>query len=234
MNDLNLAYILKLYEKYKHELKVVRKAQRWLFQKILGEIEDVEAEITYLLIREEKPLVVVEASPKKGYSTGWILAALRNNQQGKLFSFDLINDAQETFKNSLIAKNYWQFFKGDIKDNLDKIPNKINHLFMDSDHSGDFAQWYIKNLFPKVEPKGIIQVHDIFYKQHPFLETSFNSLERKVIIDWIFKKKINYFGPATKGDCFALDTIKIKRTEIGITDDISHANDNAMIFFRKL
>ena len=56
------------------------------------QLDDIEAEVTYLLIRESRPSTVVEISPSGGWSTSWILQALKDNDYGTLYSYDY-NDA---------------------------------------------------------------------------------------------------------------------------------------------
>ena len=106
ITNIQTDFILRLYEKYIDDLRTVRKNQRALRRKhvpslpylilIYGfrklgfplfkkqnllspQFDDVEAEITYLLIREFRPKNVVEISPCGGWSTSWILTALKDN-----------------------------------------------------------------------------------------------------------------------------------------------------------
>jgi hypothetical protein len=37
----------------------------------------------------------------------------------------------------------------------------LEFLFIDSDHGGPFAEWYLANLFPLVRQGGLIHVHDV-------------------------------------------------------------------------
>src|SRR5450759_2726179 len=53
--------------------------------------DDIEAEITYLLIRASRPKTLVEISPFGGWSTSWILNAIRDNDYGTLYSYDLVD-----------------------------------------------------------------------------------------------------------------------------------------------
>lgn len=93
-------YILDLYRRYSDDLHAVRVQQRTFLRRnsnsflrrlhrmklrqylLVPMLDDLEAEITYLLIRDRGPRVVVEMSPNTGWSTTWILSALRDNQQG--------------------------------------------------------------------------------------------------------------------------------------------------------
>jgi len=58
--------------------------------------DDIEAEITYLLIRAFRPKTLVKISPLGGWSTSWILNAIRDNNYGTLYSYDLVDDSLKT------------------------------------------------------------------------------------------------------------------------------------------
>ncbi|MFX0142112.1 MAG: class I SAM-dependent methyltransferase, partial [Candidatus Hodarchaeota archaeon] len=124
-------------------------------------LDDIEAEIVYLLIREFKPENIVEISPGSGWSSSWILNAIKDNKHGNLYSYDIIDKAQKFLPKNL-ASYSWNFFQGDIKKNLNKLPDKIDYLFIDSDHSAKFCLWYIEKLFPKLKNNTLISVHDVF------------------------------------------------------------------------
>lgn len=57
------------------------------------QLDDVEAERTYLLIRARQPATVVEIGALDGRSTSWLLQALRDNGTGRLLTMDLAADA---------------------------------------------------------------------------------------------------------------------------------------------
>ena len=74
---------------------------------------DIEAELTYLLIREFKPESIVECAPCGGWSTTWLLNALKDNGFGELYSYDLVDLATKTVPSDL-SKDKWTFIQGDI------------------------------------------------------------------------------------------------------------------------
>ncbi|HEX9611803.1 MAG TPA: hypothetical protein VF978_07920 [Gemmatimonadales bacterium] len=51
-------------------------------RRLKPQLDDIEAEITYLLVRELTRPTVVEIAPDRGWSTTWLLAALRDNAGG--------------------------------------------------------------------------------------------------------------------------------------------------------
>ncbi len=108
--------------------------------------------LTYCVIREKKPKVIVETGTAAGSLTSFLLAALSINKRGKLISIDI----QPKKKNSLTYdgklgnkergafipkkyKNRWLFISGDSKIYLPKIMQKYNVDFFihDSLHTYD-------------------------------------------------------------------------------------------------
>lgn len=130
-----------------------------------GMYDWIEAQILYLLIRDAEPDVVVEISPAYGYTTGFILLAMSANRRGELRSFDLDDgfreQARANFARAGIDASRQRFIVGDVREHLREIPSRIDLLFMDSDHSTEFARWYISELFPRVRKGGLIHVHDV-------------------------------------------------------------------------
>ncbi|MGA7862347.1 MAG: class I SAM-dependent methyltransferase [Thermoplasmata archaeon] len=123
--------------------------------------DDVEAEVTYLLIRNSRPQVVVEISPSGGWSSLWMLSALRDNGTGCLYSYDLVDDATRNIPATL-SEQRWMFVRGDVRRAVRRLPRPIDYLFIDSDHSAEFADWYLQNVFPLLSPNAIVSVDDVF------------------------------------------------------------------------
>ena len=82
---IDIDHIIGLYRTYAHDLDRVREQQRKLLApptSLKAQLDDLEAEITYLLLREARPETVVEIGTFHGWSTTWILQALRDNGTG--------------------------------------------------------------------------------------------------------------------------------------------------------
>ncbi len=161
---IDLRYILDLYRKYSDELIGVREEQRKMFSpSFRPHFDDEEAEISYLLIRETEPEIVVEISPGRGWSTSWILRALHANDKGICHSFEMVEEnivqAGRNLPDSLQTR--WKWTVGPVQNRFREVPPLIEYLFIDSDHSASFARWYIENLFPRV--RGVVSVHDVFH-----------------------------------------------------------------------
>jgi FkbM family methyltransferase len=131
-----------------------------------GMYDWAEAQILYLLIRQVRPECVVEISPNYGYSTGFILMAMNRNGHGTLYSYDL--DAKfhahalHNYERVGISAVRQRFVAGDVRNSVGRnLPDRVDLLFMDSDHSYDFARWYIAHLYPRVGDGSLIHAHDV-------------------------------------------------------------------------
>lgn len=186
------------------------------------QLDDLEAETTYLLLREFRPQTVVEIAPDGGWSTSWQLAALRDNGCGRLYSYDLFDHCTRTVPREL-ADGRWTFSQGDITRQLQQLPPRIDYLFMDCDHSAQFARWYLRELFPRLSPGTPISIHDIFP----------DSLgESQVVREWLAARRVPHFttAPAVAPDVYA-QLMEVKR-ELGLDEPIHSSRRNPMVFLR--
>ena len=186
---------------------------------------DIEAELSYLLIREFKPESIVEIAPCGGWSSTWLLNALKDNGFGNLYSYDLIDLATKIVPSDL-SKERWTFIQGDITENLNKLPSKIDYLFLDADHTADFARWYICKLFPMLNPGVPVSIHDVFYREHPP-----SGFEGGVVVGWLQKNQINYFSAAPEKDEDLFYKINAVKKRLNFEIPIHFPQVNSMLFF---
>jgi hypothetical protein len=227
---IDLAYVRDLYREYADDLAAVGKTQREFAEAGRGtmtpQLDDLEAEITYLLLRAARPAAVVEIGTLHGWSTSWILSALRDTGAGHLFSFDIVDNALRNVPHDL-AEGRWTFVRGDIRQNLDQIPADTGYLFVDAAHSARFARWYLAELFPRV-PGGVpTSVHDVFHFRFPL---PFH--EGKVVLGWLAERGAPHFTPSRARARAVYDELTALREELGLAP-VRGAGDNPMIFFRK-
>jgi hypothetical protein len=250
---LDLEFILSLYEKYEKDLKKVRQQLKFVYvtkgypfyrslpgYKLLKnvfkkspnyylnpQLDDIEAEITYLLIRETKPQNIVEFSPCGGWSSMWILHALKDNGSGTLHSYDLIDDSIKIIPQKLSAGRR-NFVRGDVKKTISEFPASIDYLFIDSDHSEEFTNWYIENVFPKLRPGTPVSIHDVF---HTADAGEFDK-EGAVIIEWLKKNDLNYFSAAKNKFPSNFNNITNLKSKFGLNWKVHFVETNSMIFFK--
>ena len=223
--------LLALYDKYAGDLKSVREAQKKFYSEgkqwgLRPQLGDMEAEITYLRVREEKPANVVEFSPASGWSTSWILHALKDNGSGMLHSFDLV-DKSRSVVDAGLADGRWKLYVGDVTKSLHLFPKDATYLFVDSDHTGPFAEWYIREVFP-LFPKGTkASAHDILkYRYQPGC-----GQESEVLCRWLAenRKKCATASRALKN--LGYDRVLGKKKNLGLGEPIHPADFNSMVFF---
>lgn len=250
---LDVELLTRLYHKHAQALRRVRNDQKRLYAnrgnlqlervasclriramlEILGlpaeyhrllkpQLDDIEAETTYLLVREFRPRTVVEIAPDGGWSTTWLLAALRDNGSGRLFSYDMFDHSTRTVPQEL-AKGRWTFAQGDVRSRLAQLPPRIDYLFLDCEHSAQFARWYIRELFPRLVPGTPVSIHDIFPASPG---------ESRVVRKWLLEQSVHHFttAPAAAPDVYDR-LLRVKR-ELRIDEPIHDSRRNPMVFFQ--
>jgi hypothetical protein len=223
--------IIGFYEKFSRDLLAVHDLQQRFYNSrnrigMFPQLCDLEAEITYLRIRAYRPQTIIEISPASGWSTSWILNALKDNGSGVLHSYDLVSDSTRTIPAEL-AKDRWKFYEGDIRNNMNLLPATAEYLFIDSDHSAEFADWYLTHLFP-LFPKGTrVSVHDIMKWSN---EPGWGE-ESLVLCEWLADRKINCATVCRILKDKGYSEVLSVRNRLGFHSMIQSANYNSMIYF---
>lgn len=211
--------------------EALRPSKAYMFPKF----DDLDCEITYLLVRHLKPKTIVEISPSGGWSTSWLLRAVTENDSGTVYSYDLRDVASRLLPKELTAGR-WVFSKGDVRDATSRIPSPIDYLFLDALHTGGFARWYVENLFPRLSRNAVVTVDDMF-NPHDTLSTRKSrgpggDTEPDVVFDWLTERKQPYFTVAPQGAPKTFEKIMRLRQELGILRKIRPSERNPAVFFR--
>jgi hypothetical protein len=241
-----------LYEKYGEDLK---RAKKYAFEfaqspQMIRQVSDnlpiprvmyhdVEAEITYLRVRDWKPKHVFEMSPAFGYSTVWILLALRDNNNGAtLHSFD-IHDFASAMVPPELSRGVWTLVVGNAFDTMHnpEYP-KFDYYFLDSDHSYNFARVYCEKILDQINRSvpTPISVHDIYYG--PAAQT-LPSEEGIAVIEYLAlsNRVQNVFTTSIGKEVWFRDRLNEIRTRAGIDimvrtkTDIDYNAVDPSIFF---
>jgi predicted O-methyltransferase YrrM len=189
------------------------------------QLDDIESEITYLLIRAARPAVVVEIAPDRGWSTTWLLAGLRDNGAGHLYSYDVFDHATKVVPRDL-SDGRWTFTLGDVTQPPDRLPAAIDFLFLDAAHSAPFARWYLETLFPRLRPGTPVAIHDIFLTPER-LETFGES---RVLRDWLAQNGRSYFTASPNAAIGTYQRLRSLKRELGIDGPIHTSQANPMLF----
>lgn len=219
---IELGYVRELYREFAADLAALGAQQRELT--MTAQLDDLEAEITYLLLRATRPDVVVELGALHGWSTSWILSALRDNGTGRLVSFDLVDNAVRNVPADLAADR-WTFVAGDIRQNLDAVPADAGYLFVDADHGARFARWYLAEFFPLFEAGIPVSVHDVFH-----FPVTLPLHEGRVVVRWLDERGTPYFTPSRARARRVYGELNALRDELGLPP-VRGAGDNPMIYF---
>lgn len=217
-----------LYRKYTSDLAAVVDQQRAFLAANAGtvtpQLDDLEAEITYLLLREYRPEQVVEIGTFYGWSTTWLLSGLRDNGVGHLHSFDMVDHVRRTVPAEL-AGDRWTFRRGDVRENLDALPAETDYLFVDADHGRRFGQWYVENLFPRMRSGIPVSVHDVYHGRAARVWS-----EGQVVVKWLADRSVPHFTAARKNSPSTFAEINDVRAELGLTG-ARGSTKNPMIWF---
>jgi len=164
--------VVELYKRYAPDVGRLHRFDPFM-PKIGKSYAGEERRLLYLMARFIVPEVIVEFSPKRGWTTLHMAAALEDNGKGRIISFELdpIYAAltKRTVKTAGLAHRV-EVVVGDVREEFPRVYGdpgawrsapEIGFLFVDSDHSAEFARWYLGNLFPLVRQDGVIHVHDI-------------------------------------------------------------------------
>lgn len=229
MTDIRLADVPALYREYATDLAAARTAQRALLApgmpRLHPKLDDIEAELTYLLVRHHRPRVVTEIGTFHGWSTTWLLRALSDNGAGELHSYDIVDHARRTVPGTL-AEGRWTFHHGDVRQ-AGLTPGLIDYLFIDAAHTARFARWYTTQVFAQLRPGIPVSVHDVYHRRRPGPIS-----EGRVVLDWLAARRLGHFtasraaAPALYGEIIGV------RQELGLAAPVHRGDRNPMMFFR--
>jgi predicted O-methyltransferase YrrM len=226
--SIDLATVLGLYHRYADALGAAREAQRSLLasdRRMRPKLDDIEAEITYLLVRDTRPAEIVEIGTFHGWSTSWLLRALADNGTGRLRSYDVVDHVLGTIPADL-SRDRWTFRHGDVRAAADLAPAAIDYLFIDAAHTPRFARWYATALLDHVRPGTPVSVHDVYHRRRP---ARFS--EGRVVLDWLARHERPHFTASGEAAPHALTEIRAARRALGLDGVVHRAGPNPMMYF---
>lgn len=164
-----------LYREYSEELsdlcrRMEQHRQTMLSASFSADFSDRESEMAYILVRALQPDVIVEISPRHGYSTNYLLAGLTRNGHGKLFSYEIethVNGIpiEQAIRGNLLPNLAQQRFELIVGDAMTATIPAADLLFVDSCHEAYFAAWYAEKLVPRAR---FVMTHDILVRDPVF------------------------------------------------------------------
>jgi predicted O-methyltransferase YrrM len=226
--EIGLDLVRQLYRWHADDLRAAWRAQHDLRRRLpemKTQLDDIEAEITYLLLRYFRPGHVVEIGSLHGWSTSWILRALHDNDNGRLTTLDLIDNATGNVPAAL-GEGRWEFRKGDARAHAPDWLSGLDYLFIDAAHSGGFARWYLSGIFPGLPPRTPVSVHDVFHRRKPLPLT-----EGRGILRWLDRSGLAYFTAAPAKRAVTYHELVALRQALGIEGFPQNGCDNPMLWF---
>jgi predicted O-methyltransferase YrrM len=187
---------------------------------------EMENEINWLMIRDLKPEVVIELGSCSGWSTIFLIDAVARNRAfddkpGKVISYDFLDVSKRNIANAypLDGDNtgIWTLVVGDARVAWPKTASlrdgKIGYVWIDCDHSADFAEWYITTILDTLDPGTGVAIHDIansltgecpseqiragsrFDIDGTFARDREDNLEGATIVDYLEGQGISFVNP---------------------------------------
>lgn len=137
----------------------------------MGQYDWFSGQLLYCLIRQVQPERIIEVSTSSGYSSLFSALALKANQHGKLETFELTPSsaaaAQANFDRYGVAEQV-RLWVGDARATAVTLLDERRRqsaareiLFLDSEHTEEFARAYLDLFLPDATPESLFHMHDI-------------------------------------------------------------------------
>ncbi|WP_433504889.1 class I SAM-dependent methyltransferase [Pseudonocardia halophobica] len=218
-------FVAGLYRRYAADLVEVVAQQRALAAdgRVRPGLDDLEAEITYLLLRQLRPEHVVEIGTSRGWTTSWLLSALRDNGCGRLVSF------RRTRRPSAVppelAEDRWTVHTGDVRARLEALPETTDFLLLDATHTARFGRWYVRTVFPRLASGTPVGVHEVYRGRSAWVRH-----EGGVVLDWLAERDVPHFTVAPRRVPQTFAALLDLRRELGV-EGARGTSVNPMIWF---
>jgi predicted O-methyltransferase YrrM len=213
------------YREYVPELRVAREEQRELLAQrpMHPKLDDIEAELCYLTIRALRPHTVIEIGSYHGWSTSWLLRALRDNGSGALHTYDRVDHATRTLPDDL-TRTRWHFVHGDVR--RADLPDDAGFILIDARHTAAFAHWYTATILDALKPGTAVAVHDVFHGRHPWPNS-----EGAVLLRWLTAHALPHLTPSTNANPDLHDHLLGVKRRLHISSQVHTGTHNPMAFF---
>ena len=131
----------------------------------IGQYDWAAGQVLYALVRHTRPRRVVEFSTSSGYSTSFTALALRKNGEGTIETVDIDRSAQTAaaaWLERLGVAEHVRMHAGDCRTVVPRLlEDGVDLLFIDTLHSFDIADWYLRRIVPVLSPDALVHIHDV-------------------------------------------------------------------------
>lgn len=223
----SIAQLAELYEAYAPDLRIIHKEQIRLRDSrpaMNQGLDDIEAEITYLRLREHRPDSVVEIGRGNDWAASWILRALRDNGTGTLHSLGRAGRDPGAIPAELACRR--RFAPGRVRRSLAALPDPIEYLFVDAYRAARSADRHLPRLVASLRPGTPVSVGGVFGRSW-----SLPWSESKAVLSWLGRRGVGYFTAAAAARPSALPELRRIRRDLGLDGGIHCGESNPMVFF---
>jgi len=116
-----------------------------------------EGRILMDLVKKYKPKIILEVGTGHGYSTSWIYHGM--DEDAIIWTLD-----KEVRKHLFTQDKRIKFLEGKLDELMDKIPQEIDLIFLDTEHMIYKVVPDIELLVPRIKPGKVIIIHDTEYR----------------------------------------------------------------------
>lgn len=177
------------------------------FYPTLGAYDWLSGQLLYCLIRNEKPVRVIEVAASSGYSSLFSALALKKNGTGRLETFELqpvlAESAQQNFERFGVA-DVVTLHVGDVRHTAQPLlatrkgSQSKEILFLDGEHTAEFVRVFLDTFLADTHPDSLYHNHDVLplHAKTQFRPLKF-TLPRKTL-SWFYHRilrKINSTWP---------------------------------------
>ncbi|WP_433047305.1 class I SAM-dependent methyltransferase [Dactylosporangium sp. CS-033363] len=217
--------IIQWYREHAADLRAAREQQRELLAQrdMHPKLDDIEAEIAYLTVRALRPHTVIEIGSYHGWSTSWLLRALRDNGDGVLHTFDRVDHARRTLPEEL-TRTRWRFVHGDVR--AAELPDDPGFVLVDALHTAGFARWYTAFVLDRLKPGVAVAVHDIYHGRRPWPNS-----EGSVLLGWLRERRIAHLTASRHGDPDLHDHLAGVKRRLHLSAPVHSGRHDPMAFF---
>jgi predicted O-methyltransferase YrrM len=131
----------------------------------IGQYDWALGQVLYALVRHTRPRRIIEFSTSSGYSTSFTALALQKNGGGLVESVDIDGRAQTAaaaWLRQLGVFEHVRLHEGDCRVAVPRLLGPdVDLVFIDTLHSFDIAEWYLRELVPSLDPSTLVHVHDV-------------------------------------------------------------------------
>lgn len=132
-----------------------------------------QAGLLYLLVRSQRPRIVIETGVRPGYTTAWILAALEANREGVLHSLGpgptghRSQAVREVTVGQFVPpslRGRWTLVLGNTEDNLRDLlaqQRPVDLFLSDNGPNADWARFELHSAWGSLSPRGILLAHHV-------------------------------------------------------------------------